>query len=236
MPLPDNFETTTLETLLVLEATDVKSILRIFFSFLWILFSSCGLSSCIRLSSLCPAVIPHAGHPFPAAIDVYLTFDVVAACPRAQGPIKTLGSRHPSPSLPGPCRFAFCSALLCTCSHFLLLVSALLPSCSLYLFAFLAFLLHSYLTTKPVSSVPSVLPGPSQPCCSVVSFLWWSLYQELIFQTPDETFVLIVPECSSSFSKNVFFFNSNPVVFHHQGSLKQIEILSGFLKIIVGGA
>lgn len=36
-------------------------------------------------------------------------------------------SRHPSPSLHGPRRFAFCEALLCTSSHFFLLISALVP-------------------------------------------------------------------------------------------------------------
>lgn len=104
-----NFETTGFDPLLILWAMYVKSILRkkkcfLLFFPLNLFFSCRGLSSCILLSSLCPAALPHAGHPFPAALDVYLTFDVVAACPGAQGPIKTL----PPPIPASPRTLSFC--------------------------------------------------------------------------------------------------------------------------------
>ena len=56
-----------------------------------------GLS--VSPSSLCPAALPHVGRHFPAVLDVYLTFDVVAACPGAWSPIKTNNPRGP-PTLP----------------------------------------------------------------------------------------------------------------------------------------
>lgn len=64
-------------------------------------FATNGLSpSSPFFSSLCPAVaLPYMGRHFPEAFDVYLTFDVVAVCPRAGGPIKTSNHQGP-PTLP----------------------------------------------------------------------------------------------------------------------------------------
>lgn len=50
-------------------------------------------------SSRSPAALPPAGRHFPAVLDVYLTFDVVAARPRAWGPIKTNNPQGP-PTIP----------------------------------------------------------------------------------------------------------------------------------------
>lgn len=139
---------------------------------------------------LCLAALPHVGRHFPAVLDVYLTFDVVAVCPRAWGPIKTNNPRGPLSiprTHPLSLLFRFVSPITFPLLHS---SSQLIPSCSPATVHLCSSLISSFVILASLSfSYPSSLfsfirsPSSAQewlPCFAVSSSFsvatWHSIF------------------------------------------------------------